>query len=105
MMSDATEGQDLRLWTKDEAGQAVLRGLTAAETEWYLEFSEKELARRIGMSQPWADAAAFEEDRARWRALNRTHEHARAQVIFVEEQARLDAEEAKSRNKRAKRRY
>ena len=100
-MSDS--GSDIRLWSKDEAGQAVLRGLTVEETEWYLEFSEKELAQRIGISKPWASAPDFEQDRERWRALNRTHEHARAQQIRAEEQQKIEAEEAKAHPRR--RRY
>lgn len=100
-MSDSLP--DLRLWSKDEAGQAVLRGLTVEETEWYLEFSEKELAQRMGVSKPWASPQDFEQDRDRWRALNRTHEHARAQQILSEEQVKIEAEEAKARPRR--RRY
>jgi hypothetical protein len=96
-------GTDIRLWSKDEAGQPVLRGLTAEETEWYLEFSDKELAQRMGLSKPWPSAPHFEQDRERWRALNRTHEHARAQQIFAEEQLKIDAEEAKAKPRR--RRY
>jgi hypothetical protein len=104
-MTDETSTERLRLWTTDAEGQEVLRGLTAEETTWYQEYSDKELARRLGSSRPWATDAEFEADRARWRELNRTHELARAQVIFVEEQRRIEAEEAKPGFKRAKRRY
>jgi hypothetical protein len=95
---------DLRLWTIDDAGTRVLRGLTAEETEWYQEFSERELAQRLGVSKPWATPEAFERDRARWRALNRTHELARAEVIHAEDNRRIAEEEAKS-GRRGKRRY
>ena len=102
---DSTTTLELRLWTTDAEGRSVLRGLTAEETEWYQEFTEKELAQRMGLSKPWATPADFEADRTRWRELNRTHEHARAQTIFVDEQKRIDEEEAQTRGKRTKRRY
>jgi hypothetical protein len=96
---------DLRLWTTDEQGQKVLRGLTVEETEWYQEYSEKELAQRLGVSKPWETPADFETDKARWRDLNRTHELARAEVIHMDDNKRIAEEEAKPGFKRAKRRY
>ncbi|HVM84659.1 MAG TPA: hypothetical protein VMW18_12280 [Candidatus Binatia bacterium] len=102
-MSDALSESELRLWTTDEAGVRVLRGLTAEQTEWHQEFVEKELAQRLGVSKPWATPEAFEADRARWRELNRAHELARAEVIHSEDNKRIAEEEAKG--KRGKRRY
>jgi len=96
---------DLRLWATDENGVRVLRGLTADETEWYQEFADRELAQRLKISQPWADAEAFEKDKARWRELNRVHELARAEVIHADDNKRIAEEEAKPGFKRAKRRY
>lgn len=90
---------ELRLWTTDESGARVLRGLTADETAWYEEHSEKELAQRLGVSKPWPTPEAFEADRAVWRELNRRHELARAEVIHVEDTKRLAEEEAKSKRK------
>ena len=104
-MSDESSQAELRMWTTDEKGERVLRGLTVDETAWYEEYSEKELAQRLGVSKPWATPAAFETDRARWKELNRTHELARAQVIYVEDQRRIAEEEAKPGFKRSKRRY
>jgi hypothetical protein len=96
---------ELRLWTTDDAGQQVLRGLTLEETEWYQEYTDKELAQRLGFSKPWATPEAFETDKARWRDLNRAHELARAQVIHADDNKRIAEEEAKPGFKRAKRRY
>ena len=104
-MSDQLSQAELRLWTTDDDGTRVLRGLTAEETEWYQDHTEKELAQRLGVSKPWASPEAFEEDRARWRELNRAHELARAQVIHSEDNKRIAEEEAKPGFKRAKRRY
>jgi hypothetical protein len=96
---------DLRLWTTDAEGNRVLRGLTLDETEWYQEYTDKELAQRLGISKPWPTAEDFETDRARWRDLNRVHELARAEVIHSEDNKRIAEEEAKPGFKRAKRRY
>jgi hypothetical protein len=104
MNSETNEG-GLRMWATDADGVRVLRGLTAEETEWYQEFSDKELAQRLGFSKPWATPEAFEEDRARWRELNRVHELARAEVIHADDTKRIAEEEAKSGNRRVKRRY
>lgn len=104
-MSDALTESELRLWTTDAEGVRVLRGLTAEETEWYQEYTEKELAQRLGVSKPWAAPADFEADRTRWRDLNRTHELARAEVIHSDDNKRIAEEEAKPGFKRAKRRY
>ncbi len=104
-MSDALSQSELRLWTTDAEGQRVLRGLNVEETEWYQEYTDKELAQRLKISQPWADAAAFEKDKARWRELNRIHELARAEVIHADDNKRIAEEEAKPGFKRAKRRY
>lgn len=104
-MSETLSQSELRLWTIDENGTRVLRGLTAEETEWYEEYTEKELAQRLGVSKPWATPEAFEEDKARWRDLNRIHELARAQVIHSDDNKRIAEEEAKPGFKRAKRRY
>lgn len=104
-MSDALSETELRLWTTDEAGVRVLRGLTAEETEWYQDHVEKELAQRLGVSKPWATPEAFETDRARWRELNRAHELARAEVIHSEDNKRLAEEEAKGKKRGGKRRY
>jgi hypothetical protein len=104
-MATETSAAELRLWTTDDAGQKVLRGLTAEETEWYQEYADKELAQRLGMSKPWATPEAFEEDKARWRDLNRAHELARAQVIHADDNKRIAEEEAKPGYKKAKRRY
>lgn len=104
-MTTEKSAAELRLWTTDESGQQVLRGLTFEETEWYQEFADKELARRLNFSQPWPTDAAFEEDKARWRELNRVHELARAQVIHSDDNKRIAEEEAKPGFKRAKRRY
>ena len=82
-----------------------IAGLTAEETEWYQEYTEKELAQRLGVSKPWATPAAFEQDKARWRELNRAHELARAEVIHADDNKRIAEEEAKPGFKRAKRRY
>jgi len=104
-VSETLSQSELRLWTIDENGTRVLRGLTAEETEWYEEYTEKELAQRLGVSKPWATPEAFEEDKARWRDLNRIHELARAQVIHSDDNKRIAEEEAKPGFKRAKRRY
>ena len=104
-MSETLSQTNLRLWTTDENGTQVLRGLTADETEWYQEYSERELAQRLGVSKPWATPEAFEQDKARWRELNRTHELARAEIIHSDDNKRIAEEEAKPGFKRAKRRY
>jgi len=104
-VSETLSQTNLRLWTTDENGAQVLRGLTAEETEWYQEYTEKELAQRLGVSKPWATAEAFEQDKARWRDLNRTHELARAQIIHSDDNKRIAEEEAKPGFKRTKRRY
>jgi hypothetical protein len=104
-LSDALSQTELRLWTTDADGTRVLRGLTAEETEWYQEYTEKELAQRLGVSKPWSTPEAFEQDRARWRELNRTHELARAEMIHSDDNKRIAEEEAKPGFKRAKRRY
>jgi hypothetical protein len=104
-LSDTLSQSELRLWTLDTDGQRVLRGLTVEQTEWYQEFADKELAQRLKISQPWADAAAFEKDKAKWRELNRVHELARAEVIHADDNKRIAEEEAKPGFKRAKRRY
>jgi hypothetical protein len=104
-LSDTLSQTELRLWTTDADGTRVLRGLTAEETEWYQEYTEKELAQRLGVSKPWATPEAFEHDRARWRDLNRTQELARAEVIHSDDNKRIAEEEAKPGFKRAKRRY
>ena len=104
-MSDALTESELRLWTTDAEGTRVLRGLTAEETEWYQEYTEKELAQRLGVSKPWATPADFEADKTRWRDLNRTHELARAEIIHSDDNKRIAEEEAKPGFKRAKRRY
>jgi len=96
---------DLRLWTTDEQGQRVLRGLTVEQTEWYEEYTERELAQRLGVSKPWATPEAFEADKARWKELNRVHELARAEVIHSEDNKRIAEEEAKPGFKKMKRRY
>ncbi|HVO00719.1 MAG TPA: hypothetical protein VMT54_00885 [Candidatus Cybelea sp.] len=96
-MSDPTSAAELRLWTTDDNGARVLRGLTAEETAWYQEHAEKELAQRLGVSKPWTTPEAYEEDRAVWRELNRRHELARAQVIHVEDTKRIAEEEAKTK--------
>lgn len=104
-MSDPLTQSELRLWTTDADGQRVLRGLTAEQTEWYQEYTEKELAQRLGVSKPWPTPEAFEEDKARWKELNRVHELARAEVIHSDDNKRIAEEEAKPGFKRAKRRY
>ena len=104
-MSDTLSQSELRLWTTDEDGNRVLRGLTVEETEWYQDHTEKELAQRLGVSKPWATPEDFERDRARWRELNRVHELARAEVIHSDDNKRIAEEEAKPGFKRAKRRY
>lgn len=103
-MNDALS-DNLRLWTTDEKGQRVLRGLTAEETEWYQDFTERELAQRLGVSKPWPTPEAFKADQARWRELNRSHELARAEVIHADDNRRIAEEEAKPGFKRTKRRY
>jgi hypothetical protein len=103
-LSDPLSQSELRLWTIDADGQRVLRGLTLDETEWYQEYTEKELAQRLKVSTPWPTPDAFEADKARWRELNRIHELARAEVIHADDNKRIAEEEAKG-NKRAKRRY
>jgi len=105
MANEPSSAAELRLWSTDEAGQPVLRGLTVEETEWYQEYADKELAQRLGFSKPWASPEAFEEDKARWRELNRIHELARASVIHADDNKRIAEEEAKPGFKRAKRRY
>lgn len=104
-MSDPISQSELRLWTTDEAGVRVLRGLSAEETEWYQEYTERELAQRLGVSKPWATPADFEADKARWKELNRIHELARAEVIHSDDNKRIAEEEAKPGFKRMKRRY
>jgi hypothetical protein len=83
---------ELRLWTKDEEGRFVLRGLTAEETEWHQAYADKELAQRLGDASRWPSQAEFEADRTRWLALKKKHELARASTIFAEEKQRSDAE-------------
>ena len=104
-MSETLSASELRLWTTDADGTKVLRGLTAEQTEWYQDYTERELAQRLGVSKPWATPEAFEADRTRWRELNRVHELARAEVIHSEDNKRIAEEEAKPGFKRMKRRY
>ena len=70
---------DMRRWTTDANGHRILRGLSAAETTWYVQY---QAGRGTARRTP--------EDRQRFQELHDKHDLARQATVLAEVEKRVE---------------